>query len=246
VLGALALAPSAQAQSVGRLPDPASPASSAASTAPAAFPAPSSAPARPVDPSASRYPRETQSTSQAWSGSATQPYSGGYTQPFVAAAAPAASPTPSYGGFYPAVLPHREGQPVPPGYRLEERHNRGLANGGFVTFGISYATGLGYAVANGFEDGTGWLALPLAGPWIAIGSQEIKCNKRSLENDCVEQALGGAERITFMTVDGLLQAVGLTLIFVGYGIRTSELVRSDVASLRLELKPRGVAVTGSF
>jgi hypothetical protein len=143
-------------------------------------------------------------------------------------------------------LPYREGQPVPPGYRLEERRNRGLSTGGLVTFGVAYATGLGYAVANSFEDGTGWLALPVAGPWAAIGAQEIKCNKRSLENDCVEQALGGAERITFMTVDGLLQAVGLTLVFVGIGVKTSELVRTDVASLRLELKPRFLGMAGNF
>jgi hypothetical protein len=148
-------------------------------------------------------------------------------------------------------LPYRDGHPVPPGYRLEERRNRGLSNGGFVTFGISYAAGLGYAVANGFEDGTGWLALPLAGPWAAIGAQEIKCTRPTVSNpdvgnECVEKALGGAERITFFTVDGLIQAVGLTLVFVGVGIKTTELVRNDVAGVRLELKPRSVGLSGNF
>jgi hypothetical protein len=148
-------------------------------------------------------------------------------------------------------LPYREGQPVPPGYRLEERRNRGLSTGGIVTFGISYAAALGYALANGLEEGTGWLAVPVVGPWAAIGAQEIQCKTPTVSNpnvgnECVEKALGGAERITFFTVDGLLQAVGVTLIFVGIGIKTTELVRTDVATLRLELKPRSVGMAGSF
>jgi hypothetical protein len=152
-------------------------------------------------------------------------------------------------------LPYREGHPVPPGYRLEERRNKGLSTGGFVTFGLAYATGLGYAVANSFDEGTGWLALPLVGPWAAIGAQEIKCPSPSTNNvagakaagnECVEKALGGAERITFFTVDGLIQALGLTLTFVGMGIKTTELVRNDVAGVRLELKPRSVGLSGNF
>ena len=140
---------------------------------------------------------------------------------------------------------------MPPGYRLEERRNRGLTAGGFVTFGISYAAGLGYAVANGFEEGTGWLAVPLVGPWVAISAQEIQCKTPTVANpnvgnECVEKALGGAERITFFTVDGLIQAVGLTMVFVGIGMKTTELVRNDVAGLRLELKPRSVSLSGSF
>jgi hypothetical protein len=217
----------AGAQAVGRFPEPGAPAASATPPTSATPPPPAtSAPA--VDPGASRYPR-----TPAWSPPPLAP----------STTAPSAAPA---GGFYPAVLPYRDGQPVPPGYRLEERRNRGLTTGGLVTFGVAYATGLGYAAAKGFEDGTGWLALPVAGPWAAIGAQEIECNKRSLENDCVEQALGGAERITFMTVDGLIQAVGLTLVFVGIGVKTSELVRNDVAALRLELRPRYLGMSGNF
>jgi hypothetical protein len=245
----------AHAQSVGRLPDPSGSSASTPGSA-TTFPQPSSqpaAPAAPVSPdtSATRYPRDTSSWSspRVWQDPApAQSVAGSYVQPYAAAA-------PSVGGgsagFYPAVLPYRDGHPVPAGYRLEERRNKGLSTGGFVTFGISYAAGLGYAVANSFEEGTGWLALPLVGPWAAIGAQEIKCQtptvaNPSVGNQCVEKALGGAERITFFTVDGLIQAVGLAMVFVGIGMKTTELVRNDVASVRLELKPRSVGVTGSF
>ncbi len=226
----LAISAQALGQAVGRFPDPAAPGAANPQPSATGFPSPAAPSPPPDDP-----PRAV-----------TWPYPASSTaQPALPSNQPA--PTPAFGsGLYPAVLPYREGQPVPQGYRLEERRNTGLSTGGFVTLGLAYGIGLGYGAANKFEDGTGWLAVPLVGPWAAIGAQEIKCNKRSLENDCVEQALGGAERITFMTVDGLIQAVGLTLVFVGVGVKTSELVRTDVASLRLELKPRFLGMAGDF
>ena len=114
-----------------------------------------------------------------------------------------------------------------------------------------YGTALVYAVANGFEDGAGWLALPLGGPWAAIGAQKIQCSGRRLPTDFVEtsawkKALVKRGAHHFSRSTGLSKPWLLTLVFVGMGIKTTELVRNDVATVRLELKQRSVGLTGNF
>jgi len=42
--------------------------------------------------------------------------------------------------------------------------------GGLTLFGAAYGVAIGGAAAKGFANGTGWLAAPVAGPWVALGT----------------------------------------------------------------------------
>jgi hypothetical protein len=212
----------AAAQAVGKFPDP-EPQPAAAPAAPLSAP-PAATPA-PAPDMWSRYPRIP-------------------AAPDAAPAWPSPVPAAPAGAFAPPVLPYRDGVPVPQGYRLEESSRGGLIAGGTGTLAGAYVIGLGFAIANDFDEGTGWLALPVFGPWVAIGGGEVRCNRKTLNSDCIDQALSEAERITFLTVDGLIQAVGVALVIVGVVSKHREFVRSDVAKLEpipgLVLRPRSV------
>jgi hypothetical protein len=139
------------------------------------------------------------------------------------------------GAFYPPVLPYRDGAPIPPGYRLESDANTGLILGGVFTTLIGYGAALAVGAANDFENGTGWLAVPVIGPWGALGSRSNPCADIEIENatledaECVEAAVDEARLVAFMTLDGLVQMVGATLLIVGAATSHEELVRTDIA-----------------
>ena len=161
---------------------------------------------------------------------------------------PAAAPPPfarqPYGtAFYPPSLPYREGQPVPTGYHLDERPQNGLVFGGLVALGVGYVAGLAVGAGEDFEGGAGWLVLPVIGPWAAIGAREIHCDSSpDKARECINLALSEAQLVTFLTVDGLVQAVGLVLVGVGLFSRQRELVRNDLAGVTL----RGRRTAGGY
>lgn len=149
----------------------------------------------------------------------------------------------------PPVLPYREGTEPPNGYVLETRRNTGLMAGGGLTWGGAYAVGVVYALAKSFDNGTGWLAAPLVGPWMAIKGRDFKC--KSSENvtqkqidNCVDGALNEVTSITFLAMLGLVQTVGTTLLFVGVGDKTREWVRADLADVELRADAGRVGDTG--
>lgn len=158
----------------------------------------------------------------------------------------------------PPVLPYREGVETPAGYVLTTHRNRGLMIGGGLTWAGAYAAGLIFAVSNGFDNGTGWLAAPVVGPWGAISGRNFKCessqNATQKEvNKCVDGAMGEVTSITFLAMMGLLQAVGATLFFVGAGDKTHEWVRADLADVEVKAdagrvgdSAYGLVLDGSF
>ncbi|HEX6275920.1 MAG TPA: hypothetical protein VFZ53_22920, partial [Polyangiaceae bacterium] len=75
----------------------------------------------------------------------------------------------------PPLLPYREGMPIPKGYTLVDRPATGLIAAGLVGLGVAYTTGLIVAASQGFENGTGLLAIPVIGPYAAIGTREYNC-----------------------------------------------------------------------
>jgi hypothetical protein len=110
--------------------------------------------------------------------------------------------------------------------------------GGGLTFGAAYAGGLIYGIGKSFDNGTGWLAVPLIGPWVAITSRDFKCKSGSSVSQkeidgCVNGALNEVTSITFLAMMGIGQVVGATLFFVGVGDRTDEWVRADIADVEV-------------
>jgi hypothetical protein len=150
--------------------------------------------------------------------------------------------------------------PIPPGYRVVERSASGLTIGGGLTFAASYIAGLGLAATQGFGDGTAYTAIPVIGPWAAIGGRSFKCKvpvsvnvtsaavQKSL-NQCVGTAFDEVTTVVFLTADGLVQATGAVIFFIGLASGYEELVRSDLPKTAIYVLPEGgaaLSVSGNF
>ena len=104
------------------------------------------------------------------------------------------SPSPYYWPYYPPRPPappappeYVEGEPVPPGYRVEERWSTGLLLAGTLTASASYLLSVALAVptTDDADDQAAerWMIIPLAGPWITVATRErFDCGA----SDCVE------------------------------------------------------------
>lgn len=173
------------------------------------------------------------------------PAPGGAPAPAVAPVPPAAPLSqgqwmPSPDGRYvwvpegyelPPVMPYREGQPVPPGYHLEERPIRAALITGYVVTAVPYFTGLLIAATTGFPNRSAFLAVPWAGPWLTLGLRENRCEPETYSEDstdadgCIEDAVASMVLI----FDGVIQAAGGTLVLVGYLAPQTKLVRDAPA-----------------
>lgn len=227
----------AQAQSSGSFPEPAPP------TSPRA-PSPSVAPA-PVTPA------PVVTSAPVTAASVTS-----------APTLPPHRPPPAVSGLegLPPLLPYKSGLPVPAGYRVVRRPATGLTVGGGLTFAAAYLAGLGLAASQNFENGTGYTAIPLIGPWAAIGGRSFSCKvpitanatgaavQRAL-NACVGEAFDEVTSVVFLTADGLIQATGAVLFFVGLASGRDELVRKDLPKTSVRALPGGgfaLSVGGHF
>ncbi len=129
--------------------------------------------------------------------------------------------------------------PVPPGYHVERKIRTGLAIGGVIVFGAMYALSVGSAAGT---NGDAALYVPVVGPFVAAAHLK----------DCggaLGKLLCGSEAFLF-AFDGLAQAGGIFMFAHGIGSTKSELVRNDVAGIRVlpTLSPShaGLSVLASF
>lgn len=163
--------------------------------------------------------------------SAPRPLPPPLVQPDASVATPGA-------GFLPAALPVYGNLPAPPGYVLEERVNTGLVIGGAVTWGAMYAVSLGYAGSRGFDDGMGVVAVPLLGPWIAIGQRDFSCDfglTTQAITQCQQKTIDQATTVIVLAGLGLGQMVGAALTVIGLLDSESLWVRSDLLNARWTL-----------
>jgi hypothetical protein len=136
--------------------------------------------------------------------------------------------------------------PVPPGYEVTSRPATGIITGGLVGLGASYAGAIIVGATQGFKNATGWLAVPIAGPWVAIAEREYEPRR------CVRQAVAQVQFITFVAVDGVFQLASGFLLLAGLLSTKQELTRQDLVpqvSLTLPLPGReqwGLSVQGNF
>jgi len=130
---------------------------------------------------------------------------------------PPGYPPPGYGYVPPSpTLPYEEGDPIPPGYRLDSRPRRGLVVGGISmlasAWGLSLIIGLSVdtlAAAFGDNKSVAWpLYIPVVGPFVGIGVFDSK-----------------AAGTFVLAVDGLVQAGGLAMIIAGFAAPEKRLVR---------------------
>jgi len=128
-----------------------------------------------------------------------------------------------------------------------------LIYGGLSTLLIAYTTAIVFGAGADVKDGTGWLAVPVIGPWAAIGARSYHCsNDPTLANQCVSGAFSEVQTIAILSADAVVQATGAVLFIAGLASGRDELVRNDPqASVRIS--PRalgargfGVGVDGRF
>jgi hypothetical protein len=109
---------------------------------------------------------------------------------------------------------------------------------------VPYVTGLVAAAAYNFPSGSSWLAVPVVGPFIAMGSRKIDCDLdrmqydpnvelKDLEQQCMDSAIDEVTAVALLTVSGLLQISGAIVTTVGFASGGTQLVRKDVARLSL-------------
>jgi hypothetical protein len=227
---------------------------SPAASAPAAVPAASAAPVPPAQPSApAAAPAPYAAPGYTAPAAAPVPYAApGYTAP-AAAPAPYAAPgypTPVVTEYRPRLMGPKQlryvaGEEPPPGYHVEEQSRRGLTIGGATVFGAPYLIGFMVGFFNEFEDDTGWLALPIAGPFI-LASKRERCDRLESEFGCDNDDDDGR---SILILDGLMQATGAVLFAWGVSSRKKVLIRDDVALTlvpRIGTKAVGLGATGRF
>lgn len=134
----------------------------------------------------------------------------------------------------PDTLPYRPG-PAPAGYALEKTTRKGFWIPGLAIFSASYISAV-LAAQPSANNGTSYLYIPVAGPWITLSTCE----------DCVDPAY------SLLALDGLMQVAGATLFTLGLSWKQSEYVRT-YKGFSFQVTPRqfgrgsyGVGVTGTF
>lgn len=114
--------------------------------------------------------------------------------------------------------------PVPDGYHVQSRTNRGLVVGGAVLFGnaylLSFAGGLSVMADYNGDSRFAALLIPVVGPFITIGIAP----DASLAKDNTKGAG------TLLIIDGLAQLAGVALFAFGVTADRRVVVRNDLAS----------------
>jgi hypothetical protein len=131
------------------------------------------------------------------------------------------------------IAPASFSQPAPPppvhdeGYAVEERASSSTLVLGGVLLAVPYATGLGIAAASDFANASGWLALPVAGPWAALAAREDPCDQADDAtefNSSVQRCVAEPLVRGLLVFDGVLQAAGTIVMIAGAGMTEKRVV----------------------
>jgi hypothetical protein len=146
----------------------------------------------------------------------------------------------------PWKLPYEDGQPVPPGYHVEERVRLGGVISGAILIGVPYLIGLTIASADNYEDQTQWLTIPVAGPWLFMAARKKPASCQMNPGTCIGDSL----LRFYLTTDGIMQGVGTALFLWGMHGRKI-LVREGfadvfVAPAQLTASSYGAVLGGRF
>ena len=124
---------------------------------------------------------------------------------------------------------------------------------GPVIVGSAYAIGLTVASTDNFPNSTGWLAVPVLGPWITLAARH---RTDCVVDDTVFDSCSGTSdddsaTRTFLILDGLTQATGAVLLIYGIASPKKVVARDFVGSLhftpaKIGRDSYGGVLTGSF
>ncbi len=157
-----------------------------------------------------------------------------------------------------------EGMDPPPGYRAKNFFNRGFLIGGGITLGVTYGAGLIYGATQKFEGGLGHLAIPIIGPWIALGNRDFQCDTSidplNLNPDDASDAADECQQLLFNETKvavvlfgiGLGQLAGAVITTIGFADSETRWLRADVGGLDVQFDPlasptmAGILASGRF
>jgi hypothetical protein len=149
---------------------------------------------------------------------------------------PTAPPAPQYAAQPPGLDTRhwRNGDPIPPGYHVEDLPRSGLVTAGYIVTGIPYFFSVVAALSANNDNESGWLLVPFAGPWVTMGRRNYGCNPDATNQTTGQSLACVADVFVVMGLifDGIVQATGGVLLLTGYVATKPGLVRND-AKLRL-------------
>jgi len=154
--------------------------------------------------------------------------------------------------FRPVALPAYGKFPPPPGYIEKKRFNGGLFGVGAAVFLTSYAIGAGYAGATGFQQGAGWVLLPVIGPFVAATQRNFDCggtpSTPAEVERCQRQTISEAGAVAVLAGVGVGQLLGGSLLVAGLLDRSRIWVREDLVAVNVQVGPGAgfLRVSGRF
>jgi hypothetical protein len=130
----------------------------------------------------------------------------------------------------PPEYEYQAGTVIAEGYRLEHRPTKGLVLTGYLVTGIPYGIGVMVGTVNDFDNQSGWLLLPVAGPWLTLAKRERACNMIGDSGLDSPRCFADRSAEWMLGIDGVIQAIGGTFLVLGYAITTPWAVRGEVAT----------------
>jgi hypothetical protein len=150
----------------------------------------------------------------------------------------------------PKTIPFESGDRLPEGYRIERTWRSFWLIPGATAFGLSYFMAFGGAAASDFRGPYSSLAIPVAGPFIALFWRPTRCEAKGVESEfsCALSFEDGDEGMTIaLLVDGFAQVVSGTLVAFTLGAPRYVFERGSirVAPARVG-SGSGLSVRGTF
>lgn len=145
----------------------------------------------------------------------------------------------------------RDGDPVPPGYHVEDVPRSGLVKAGYIVTGVPYFFSVVAAVSSRAENESGWLVVPFAGPWVTMGRRNYGCDPDTTSPTTGQSLTCVADIFVVMGLifDGIAQATGGALLLAGYVATKPGLVRNDETLRVLPIRVgsgMGLGAAGEF
>lgn len=142
--------------------------------------------------------------------------------------------------FRPVALPAFRDFPPPPGYIEKVQRNAGLITAGSIVFATTYAVGVGAAAATGFKNQSGWVALPIVGPFIAATQRDFECGTPSTPaavQACQRETISEAGAVAILAGIGVGHVLGTSLLIAGLLDKQRIWVREDLVAVNVQVGP---------
>jgi hypothetical protein len=144
--------------------------------------------------------------------------------------------------------------------------NRSLLWSGGVLLVITYGISVGYTAAHSDEEGMGAMAVPILGPWLALGRRKFSCDIDAglpsgvdgigdIEDSAEDAQACWANQVkvgAIMTGLGVGQLVGAFMVTAGFIDQKRSWIRADLAEVSVRIDPlagpglTGLVASGSF